>query len=155
MARPVGTKYIKTPEELWEHFLNYKKAVKDKPILKHVFVGKDGDSEMEKRERPLTIEGFENWCFENDIIKDLGDYFENRDGRYSDYTAICQRVKKSIRQDQIEGGMAMIYNPSITQRLNGLVEKAETKTEHSGTINANFGNVVQSASKSGQDSQGN
>ena len=30
-----------------------------------------------------------------------------------------------IRQDQIEGGMSGIYNPSITQRLNGLTDKSE------------------------------
>jgi hypothetical protein len=30
-----------------------------------------------------------------------------------------------IRQDQIEGGMAGVYNPSITQRLNGLKENIE------------------------------
>ena len=31
-----------------------------------------------------------------------------------------------MRQDQIEGGMAGMYNPSITQRLNSLVEKTQT-----------------------------
>jgi len=39
---------------------------------------------------------------------------------------VCSRIKKSIRKDQIEGGMVGQYNPSITQRLNGLVEKQET-----------------------------
>ena len=153
MARPVGTKYIKTPEELCDLFLEYQKETKGNPILKHVFVGKDGDSEMEKRERPLTIEGFRNFCRRK--ICEVRQYLENDDNSYADYLGVCRAIKEEIRQDQIEGGMAMIYNPSITQRLNGLVEKAETKTEHSGTINANFGNVVQSSSKSGQDSQGN
>ena len=38
-------------------------------------------------------------------------------------------LRKTIRQDQIEGGMAGVYNPSITQRLNSLVEKTENKHE--------------------------
>ena len=38
-------------------------------------------------------------------------------------------VYKDIRNNQIEGGMAGIYNPSITQRLNGLVERTENKHE--------------------------
>jgi hypothetical protein len=71
------------------------------------------------------MEGFEVYCFDNGIINDLSDYFGNKDGRYSSYADICLRVKKTIRNDQIEGGMAGIYNPSITQRLNGLTEKSE------------------------------
>ena len=34
--------------------------------------------------------------------------------------------REEIREDQIIGGMLSFYNPSITQRLNGLVEKQET-----------------------------
>lgn len=64
----------------------------------------------------------------NGIINDIGDYFKNKDGRYSDYAPICSRIKTIIRQDQIEGGMAMIYNPSITQRLNGLKESTDVTT---------------------------
>lgn len=118
-------KYIETPEKMWELFEAYKQHVKSKPIKKHVFVGKDGTSDYEQRERPLTMEGFEVYCFDNDIINDLSDYFGNKDGRYNSYTDICSRVKKTIRNDQIEGGMAGIYNPSITQRLNGLTDKSE------------------------------
>ena len=45
----------------------------------------------------------------------------------------CSHIKELIRLDQISGGMAGIYNPSITQRLNGL--KEETHTEISGGLN--------------------
>lgn len=125
MARPHGTKYIETPEKLWDLFILYKEGVKSKPILVHDFVGKDGYSVHREKERPLTMEGFENYLFREDVISDVSDYFENKDNRYSDYIHICRAIKKTIRQDQIEGGMAGIYNPSITQRLNGLTEKVE------------------------------
>ena len=52
------------------------------------------------------------------------------DEDYSDFIDVCGRIKSEIRQDQIEGGMCMIYNPNITQRLNGLVEKSEVKVEN-------------------------
>jgi hypothetical protein len=81
--------------------------------------------------------------FELGIINDLSHYFANTNGAYNDYLTICSRIKKAIRKDQIEGGMVGQYNPSITQRLNNLVEKTENKNEHSGTINANFGNPIQ------------
>lgn len=111
---------------MWELFEDYKKKAKESPFLEHDFVGKDGDSVFRKKERCLTLEGFENYCFEVDAINDLGDYFSNKDSRYDNYAAICSRIRRIIRQDQIEGGMAGIYNPSITQRLNGLVEKTQT-----------------------------
>jgi len=132
MARPTGTKYIKTPEELWDLFLEYQKQTKDNPILKHVFVGKDGDSAMEKRERPLTIEGFRNFCRRK--ICEVRQYLENDDNSYVDYLGVCRAIKEEIRQDQIEGGMAMIYNPSITQRINGLKETTESNINASVSI---------------------
>lgn len=119
-------KYIETPEKMWDYFLAYKQWAKSNPIKKHVFVGKDGNSDFELRERPLTTEGFECYMFDLGIIADLGHYFANTDGRYEEYRTICHAIKKEIRNDQIQGGMAGIYNPSITQRLNGLVEKSET-----------------------------
>jgi hypothetical protein len=137
MARPKGTKYIETPEKMWEYFAAYKKQVKDNPRKKMVFGGKDFNSDFEKLERPLTMEGFENYCYDN--IGCVEQYFKNKDGLYTDYIPICSRIRKEIRQDQIEGGMVGQYNPSITQRLNGLVEKQQSEvivTE----IKADFGN---------------
>ena len=125
MARPVGTKKIETPEILWEHFENYRTEVKQTPFLVTDWVGKDALEVERPKEKPLTLEGFENYCFINGIMSDLGHYFGNLDGRYEDYVPICRAIRKIIRQDQIEGGMAGIYNPSITQRLNGLVDKQD------------------------------
>lgn len=125
MANIGKPKYIETPEKLWEYFEAYKKEIEDNPILKHDFVGKDATEVERKLSRPLTMEGFENYLAKNDIIEDLGDYISNKNDKYSNYSTICSRIRKEIRQNQIEGGMAGIYNPSITQRLNGLVDKKE------------------------------
>jgi hypothetical protein len=118
-------KYIETPEKMYELFIAYKKEVKDNPRKKHTFVGKDGNSEFELLERPLTFEGFECYVADLGEIADLSHYFCNLDNRYSEYVAICSRIKKEIRNDQIEGGMVGQYNASITQRLNGLADKKE------------------------------
>lgn len=138
------TKYIETPEKMWEHFMSYKKHIEENPLFLveqkkgNTIIPKDFKGEIPDAiiklplKRPLTIEGFENWCADNEIIEDLGHYFANTDNRYEDYCTICSRIKKAIRQDQIEGGMCGIYNPSITQRLNGLVDKKETEVR---TIN--------------------
>lgn len=131
MARPHGTKYIKTPEALAELFEKYVEETKAKPRRKHTFVGKDGKSEYELLEVPLTMEGFRIYAF--NLVGSIKHYFENRDNSYSDYVPICSHIRDIIRRDQIEGGMVGQYNPSITQRLNGL--KESTETEIKGTLN--------------------
>ena len=148
MARPFGTKKIESPEKLWELFAEYKTLTKQSPRYRTQFVGRDGVMVKEPLERPLTMEGFELFLFENDVITDVSDYFENKDNRYADYIPICSRIKKAIRKDQIEGGMVGQYNPSITQRLNGLVEKTDNKNQNTNIeIKADFGNTVQSTPK--------
>ena len=110
-------------------FEDYKTECKSNPRKKHVFVGKDGTSDYELLERPLTIEGFRVYCY--DKIGCVKQYFDNPDKRYNEYITICSHIREVIRRDQIEGGMVGQYNPSITQRLNGLKEQTEStiKTE--------------------------
>ena len=120
-------KYIETPEKMWEYFEAYRSQVKANPRTKTVFPGKDAIPQREPLERPLTLEGFENWCADAGIIEDLSNYFANTKGNYSDYSTICSRIRRVIRQDQIEGGMVGQYNASITQRLNSLVDKQENQ----------------------------
>jgi len=115
-------KNIESPDKLWEYFLSYKKEVKGVPFLVKDWVGKDAEQVYREKEKPLTMEGFECWLFEQKIINDLGDYLKNKEERYTEYAPICSHIKKMIRKDQIEGGMSGMYNPSITQRLNGLSE---------------------------------
>lgn len=124
-------KLIESPEKMWELFVAYKQSAKSKPILVQDFVGKDGMEVRRERERPLTMEGFECYVMDNTEINypDLCHYFSGTDESYKDFFAICSRIKREIRQDQISGGMAGIYNPSITQRLNNLVEKTDTKND--------------------------
>jgi hypothetical protein len=115
-------KYIKTPELLWEMF----EAYRDKTINNPRLIDKalqSGKVVQESLRVPLTLEGFEVWGYEHGVT--LDHYFRNTNGAYEHYCAICQRIKKSIRQDQIEGGMVGQYNPSITQRLNNLTEKTD------------------------------
>ena len=115
---------IETPEKMWELFLAYSKQTKENPRYKVQFVGRDGDMVREPLERPLTFEGFKLYCY--DLVGVIHQYFTNSDNVYKEYLEVCTCIRETIRQDQIEGGMVGQYNASITQRLNGLVEKQET-----------------------------
>jgi hypothetical protein len=118
-------KNIENPELMWEYFVNYKKLVKESPIIIKDWVGKDADQVYREKEKPLTMVGFQNYLDDQNIITDVTDYFENKDNRYADFVRICSRIKRNIQEDQISGGMVGIYNPSITQRLNGLTDNVD------------------------------
>jgi hypothetical protein len=118
-------KYIETPEKMWELFEAYRKEVKDNPRFVYDYVGRDGTEVQKRLERPLTIEGFKNYCYE--VVGSIQHYWINFEDNYNEYQPICSRIKEQIRQDQIEGGMVGQYNPSITQRLNNLTDKQEHK----------------------------
>lgn len=122
-------KNIENPELMWEYFVNYKKLVKETPIIIKDWVGKDADQVYREKEKPLTMVGFQNYLDDQNIITDVTDYFENKDNRYADFVRICSRIKRNIQEDQISGGMVGIYNPSITQRLNGLTDNVDLTTK--------------------------
>ena len=134
---PIKQKYIKTPEIMMELFNAYTIDTKANPFKIKDWVGKDAYEVMREKERPLTMEGFAVYVYKTGIVGNIWQYFSNYKGQYADYVDVCARIRDVIKADQIEGGMAMIYNPSITARLNGLVEKAETTVEikeHSVTL---------------------
>ena len=119
VGRPLN---VKTPEEMWSLFENYVSELKKKPFKVKDYVGKDGIEVEREKEKPLTLEGFYNYCRRK--VGEVHQYFENKDS-YKDFLGICRAIRSEIRQNQIEGGMANMFNPSITQRLNGLTEKSE------------------------------
>lgn len=138
-AAPKGRpKVIATPDAMWQLFVEYEEWVRNNPIKVQDFVGKDGDEVFRQKNRPLTMEGFENYVFNKGIASDLDQYFSNFKQLYTNYLAVCSRIRKTIRQDQIEGGMAGIYNPSITQRLNSLVDKIQEDGSKEVTIKVKY-----------------
>ena len=137
--KPVGRpKNIETPEIMWDLFKQYKKDTKSSPFIVKDWVGGMGKEVFREKEKPLTLEGFNVWCFENEVAGWIKDYFSNKDGKYSEFSAICSIIREQIRQDQVAGGMAGIYNPSITQRLNGLVEKIQEDGSKEVTIKVKY-----------------
>jgi hypothetical protein len=119
------TRIFKTPEELEKAFNEYKQSLIEeaKQWVKVQYVGKDGDRVTDPLKLPYTIDGFEVWCKNNYGF--VHQYFDNKENLYNDFVTICSYIKKEIRNNQITGGLLGSYNPSITQRLNGLTDKSE------------------------------
>jgi hypothetical protein len=121
------TRLFKEPKDLEDAWSKHKQELNIESLkwLKIQYVGKDGERKEDPQKIPLTLDGFEVYCYEHHGY--VGQYFDNRDGIYEDFVAICSRIRKECRADQITGGMLGFYNPSITQRLNSLVDKQETE----------------------------
>ena len=134
-TRPFGTKNIKSGEELWMHFLNYEKETKQHPYLVKDWVGKDGMEVYREKEKPLSLEGFERYLAKTDIINDISDYLENKNGAYDDYVSTVKAIRACTRADQIDGAMAGMYAPGIAARLNGLVDKIENTNRNVPILN--------------------
>lgn len=121
--------------DLIKHFNEYEKYLKSNPFKVPDFVGKDGREVDRKKEKPLTMVGFENYCFFKGYIADLKDYFSNKDGRYDEYKPECRIILNLILQDHTEGAMAGMYHHGVTARLNGWSEKTDNLNTN---INRNF-----------------
>lgn len=121
------TRIFKEPKDLEKAFEEYKINLKEQSNewVKVQYVGKDGYRVEEPQKVPMTMEGFERFCYKN--YGCVNHYFDNKEGYYTDFGTICSYIKKEIRENQITGGLLGFYNPSITQRLNGLVDKKETE----------------------------
>jgi hypothetical protein len=124
MAKMGRPRKIESPDNLMEMFQSYKSYVKENPRYKYVMNQRSGDLIAEPLECPLSIDGFEVYCY-NKFQCTVSHYMDNSNKAYNDFCAISAHIKKEIRQDQIAGGMVGQYNASLTARLNGLTEKVE------------------------------
>lgn len=131
MAHP--TRIFHKAEEMKEAWDKYKVVLKEesKNWPKVQYVGKDGVRKEDYPIVPYTLEGFKRYC--RDHYGEVEQYFGNQDKLYDNFIGICRAIREEIREHQIKGGLMGFYNPSITQRLNGLADK--TQTEHTGSIN--------------------
>lgn len=134
MAHP--TRIFHNELELSKAFEEYKESLEEESEkwLRVQYVGKEGQRMTDPQKVPMTLEGFYIYCRKHyGCVKQ---YFNNQDGMYNDFLAICSHIKEEIRNNQIIGGMLGFYNPSITQRLNNLVEKSEVN--HGGELGVNY-----------------
>ena len=125
MAKVGRPRKIDSPDTLLSLFREYKTWVKDNPRYKYTLNQRSGEMVAEPLECPLTMEGFEVYCFEKHDLT-VQHYILNTNKAYEEFCGISSHIKQQIRQDQINGGLVGQYNANLTARLNGLTEKTET-----------------------------
>ena len=130
MAKIGRPKNIESPEYLWELFQKYIIDLKEKESewVRVQYVGKEALRMEDTLKIPLTLEGFKRFCWDIEIGC-IEQYFKNINDAYIEYLPICSRIKNVIRENQLIGGMLNVFNPSITQRLNNIVERTDITTD--------------------------
>lgn len=123
------TRIFKEEKDLQKAWSEYKEYLTKEANkwLKIQYVGKDGERVADAQKVPYTLEGFKRFCREN--YGEVEQYFSNQSNYYDDFVGICRAIREEIREDQIVGGLLGFYNPSITQRLNGLAEKTQNENK--------------------------
>lgn len=137
VKNPVGRpRLLKSPDEMWNLFTDYVDHARLHPVIKRELNQRTGEVIEIPIDRPLTIEGF--FTFAWDRIGDIHAYFYNKDNQYPDFSTIVMRVKESIREQQISGGMGGVYNANLTARLNGLTDKVQNEITTPGKLEIKF-----------------
>lgn len=152
MARPKGTKYIETPERLWDLFAEYKEeTLKNKLTVPQSHV-KLGVVYLDYYP-PITEQDFERWLANQDIVSQTKDYFTNRDERYTDYVPIVTRIKNEIYAHNFKYAAVGAFKENLIARQLGIADKAENKNENiNKNYNADFGQTIQPTPPTEKDS---
>lgn len=121
-----------TPEELWQCFLDYVEMVDAYKIDLPMFMtkrnkkGKNDEASDEGKAgqvaRPLTFQGFMAFT---GMGQDWNEFAKYTSTRSDDFSVVIKRIRATIENDQISGGLAKIYDSNLTARLNGLKDRTD------------------------------
>ena len=116
---------FKTPDDLWRCFAEYVELVEKHEINLPTYVVKGSKREEGKGgkiARPLTLQGFMAFTGMGQEWRQFAEYTKQRG---DDFSTVITRIKTIIESNQIEGGLANIYNSNLTARLNGLKDRTD------------------------------
>lgn len=120
------TKYIETPEKLWELFESYVKKEKESPMYKREYVGKEGRAVDTPLEVPITFEGFECYLCDIGVIDShLGHYCDKNNPTYADYLPIITRIRANCFTHNYKGAAVGLFNANLVAKKLGLAAKIE------------------------------
>lgn len=118
---------ISSPEILLQWWDEYKAHVDANPDYIQEATGKGIMTREVKK--PYLRQGFEAWCFRNKAL-DVHHYLDQSDESYDSFRGVVSCMRKEWEDDQIGGTMTGRYKaPNLTARLNGLVEKTDSKLD--------------------------
>lgn len=112
-----------TPEDLWNACLEYFQWIDDNPLQAAELVKYQGEAKLKyvPKMRAMTIDGLTIFL---DI--DSTTWFDYAKNKSPEFSLVCTRVEKVIRDQKFGGAAAEMLNPSIIARDLGLADKRST-----------------------------
>lgn len=115
---------FKTAKELAQAFEDYKAFVDANPF--EIVTEFKGERSVRHVPHPYTLCGFmvfidsmSEWCDWKRRVKERGE----------DFVGVLTRIETEVRDQQVNGGMAGVYNANLTARLNGLTDKKDVTSK--------------------------
>lgn len=115
---------FKTAEELAKAFEEYKEFVNAHPYEITTIV--KGKEFVNRVPHPYTLCGFMVFI---DTCREWYDWAKYTKTRGEDFCGVVTRIETEVRENQVGGGMAGIYNSNLTARLNGLTDKKDVTSK--------------------------
>lgn len=129
------TRIFKTPEELLKAWEDYK-AAKDKEASKWEkvqYVGKDGIRVTDKPPMPYDLDGFVAWYYRT-YKKFIHQYFKQTDEYEPGFLPIVTHIISERNECIKTGTLTGHFNSSMGNRIVGLADKSEVKSQQAISI---------------------
>lgn len=120
---------LESPIALLDYFKQYVKEEFAKPILVTDWVGKDSIEVQRQKYVSLTMQGFNCWLFERNIIHGINDYITNKDGEYNEFSEIITYIKDFIFNHNFKGASVNELNPNLIARQLSIKETSEVSVD--------------------------
>lgn len=129
-VRPVGQpRKIESPEKLWDMFLAYVQKTQENPWLKVEYVGQKAEKVIIPLAKPITMEGFECYLFNEIGVSGIDQYAANRDGRYPEYVSIIKQIRQNCFSQNFEGAAVGAFNANLIARKLGIKDQVDSSVE--------------------------
>ena len=115
---------FETAEQLAQAFEDYKAFVDANPFeIVTIFKGEESVRHIP---HPYTLCGFMVFI---DSMSEWCDWKRYTKERGADFLGVLTRIETEVRDQQVNGGMAGMYNANLTARLNGLTDKKDVTSK--------------------------
>lgn len=131
MARPHGTKLIKSPDHLLDLFKEYVKYEAENPMYKIDYVGQLATKVVIPLETPITFDGFECYLRDNKVIEShLGHYEDKNNESYKDYLPIITGIRQNCWVNNFKGAAVGKFNANLIAKKLGLISETKNVNEN-------------------------
>jgi DNA-packaging protein gp3 len=115
---------FKTPEEIWENFVQYVQWAEETPLIEVDFRGKDATEVNLPKKRLLTKEGFALACGFASWAT-LAVY----KSKSKDFAQVFTRIEQAIYTSKLEGAASGLFNHNIIARDLGLMNQEQVNMQ--------------------------